>query len=278
MEEASVVIRSPVLLGGQIFECSKERPFSLQMHKHDQMSEMLFVDRGGGVFGIDGRTYEATAGTLLLYHRGVWHEEQSTVYPFRALYVGFRGLALRGMPPDFFLAPGTAPVLPLGDRADAFARELGACIREAADVGPESRNIANHLLGALLGRLARDVHGKTAAAASRKPGRAAVLTAMRYMEEHYDRPITLDSLARLAYVNAYHLAHLFKEETGASPIQFLIGCRMEAAKRYLALGILSVREIAERVGYQSETTFQRTFKRHTGLTPGQYRDSGRNRD
>ena len=91
------------------------------------------------------------------------------------------------------------------------------------------------------------------------------------MEENYHSSITLDMLAAETYVGKYHLAHLFKAETGVSPIQFLIYCRMEAAKRYLKTTELQVKQIAELVGYQSEPSFHNVFLKTCGMTPGEYR-------
>ncbi|MBB6732941.1 helix-turn-helix domain-containing protein [Cohnella zeiphila] len=266
-------VKPAAMVGGGVFERERSEPFMMPLHKHDHMSEMYFVEKGEGEFGIDGRTYRAVPGTLMFYQRGVWHEELSTVHPFTGMYIGFRGLELRGLPPCHFVAPEQPPVFQLGEQAASFASRFRRCIAEFDSGEPEARTVASHLLGALLGRLARTVHYRDAEGPAAKPSQMAVMNARRYIEENYAEQITLAKLSRAAYVNEYYLAHLFKQELGVSPIQFLKMYRIEVAKRLLSTSGVSNREISEQVGYQSETTFQNTFKKMTGMTPGEYRRS-----
>lgn len=95
------------------------------------------------------------------------------------------------------------------------------------------------------------------------------------MEENYPFDVTLETLAGLTYTNPYHFIHVFKAETGVSPIQYLIRYRIEVAKQYLETTQLSMAEIAEKVGYKSETYFQNLFKKTTGTSPGRYRAASR---
>jgi len=274
VEPESVIVRPPEMIGGNIFVREESDPFTFQLHKHDHMCELYLVERGEGEFAIDGRTYRAGPGTLLFYQRGQWHEEKSTAHPFKGMFIACRGMVVKGLPADYFLPPDEPPVLELGEHAPRVAEAFERCIREFLLDEPEARTVASHLLGALVAQLARLVHYRNAPAAAVKASGQAVLTARRYIEENYRLPLTLEQLARMTYVNPYYLVHLFTEEMGVSPIRYLIRCRMEAAKRYLTVTRYPVRQVAELVGYQSETTFQSTFKKVTGMTPGHYRRHG----
>jgi AraC-like DNA-binding protein len=271
MEEGSLFVRNASIQGGGLFEREENDPFFVPMHKHDFNSEMFLVTGGGGAFNIDGCTYVVKRGTLLFYQRGVWHEELSTTHPFAGMYVGFSGLQIKGLPPDYVIHPDSAPFVKLGDAFESIRQRFLACIMELYREMPGSHELANHMLGILMVELARIIHYPSVEAPLRKPSRAAVSRARNYMEENFRDPITLETLSKVTYVNEYHLAHLFKEELGISPIQFLIRCRVEATKRYLTTTRLSLKEIGELVGYQSETSFHHIFKKTTGVTPGQYR-------
>ncbi|QTH42814.1 AraC family transcriptional regulator [Cohnella sp. LGH] len=270
MNARSLFLRPAVMVGGAVFEREESAPFVYQLHRHDHLTEMFYIDSGEGEFSIDGKSYKADAGTLLFYQQDVWHAEHSTVHPFRGMYIAFIGLEMKGLPTNFFLQPDRAPILKLKDQAPAFARRFRHCIREFSRNEPEAHTFGTHLLGILLARLARIVHYRDPVA-SQKSSQAVVLRARQYIEENYDKPVTLEILSRETYSNEYYLAHLFKEEVGISPIQYLIKCRMEVAKRYLFTSDYSVRYIAGLVGYQSENTFHGMFKKATGLTPIQFR-------
>ncbi|MFF2889994.1 helix-turn-helix domain-containing protein [Paenibacillus sp. NPDC057967] len=97
--------------------------------------------------------------------------------------------------------------------------------------------------------------------------------ATRYIYAHYREPITLDSLAKALNYSVPYITKQFKRQTGKSPIDFLIGVRIEKAKELLRRTDTSVQEIAEGVGYADLSYFAKTFKKHTGQTPLQYKEN-----
>jgi len=263
------------IVGCGTFDNDEENRFQLELHKHDRMSEILLIEEGEGEFEIDGRGYTAEAGTLLFYQRSVWHKELSTKHPFRAAYIGFEGLKIKGAAPGFFFKEGETPVLRLQEHLPVVRKLMRDAIAEYRRNEPEAETIANHYLGILFARLARLRLYGDAGERSRASVKEAVSKARRIIEENYGSPITLDTLAAETYLNKYHLAHLFKADMGISPIRFLIYCRMEAAKRYLKTTDLLVKQIAELVGYQSEPSFYNIFLRAEGVTPGEFRRRSR---
>jgi AraC family transcriptional activator of mtrCDE len=66
-------------------------------------------------------------------------------------------------------------------------------------------------------------------------------------------------------------ARHFDEAIGRSPSEVLTEIRMAIAGRKLVQTKMSVAEIGEAVGYQSEAAFQRIFKRQVGITPAKWR-------
>ncbi|WP_186438446.1 helix-turn-helix domain-containing protein [Cohnella terricola] len=92
-----------------------------------------------------------------------------------------------------------------------------------------------------------------------------------YIEKNFHLELSLSDLAQIVFVSPYHLAHIFKEEVGMSPIQYLIKCRIDEAKRMLVETGYSVREIASRVGYPNANYFNLLFSKMTGDSPGKYR-------
>jgi transcriptional regulator GlxA family with amidase domain len=63
----------------------------------------------------------------------------------------------------------------------------------------------------------------------------------------------------------------FKAATGRLPGEYLQMTRITAARELLEGNAASVREIGERVGYADASFFRTLFKRHTGMTPAEYR-------
>lgn len=93
---------------------------------------------------------------------------------------------------------------------------------------------------------------------------------VRFLEQRYAEPITLERLAQQFNYSSRYLTRLVKEETAQSPIDYLIAVRIEKAKGLLQQTDASLQEVAASVGYQDVLYFSRLFKKHTGVTPGQF--------
>ncbi|MFJ3485172.1 cupin domain-containing protein [Pseudomonas sp. NPDC090202] len=84
-------------------------------------------------------------------------------------------------------------------------------------------------------------------------------------------PWTLENLAELCNMSRATLARHFKERIGRTTNDLLTDVRMTQAINELKNPSNSTELVAERVGYQSISAFQKTFKRHIGMSPAQWR-------
>ena len=95
--------------------------------------------------------------------------------------------------------------------------------------------------------------------------------ARRYIMEHYAEPLTLEEVSEIAGLVPNYFSSQFKKVTGDGFAHYLIGVRMDAAKRYLQQTSLPVSEIAGRVGYNDVKYFTKTFIKLNGIKPTVYR-------
>ncbi|MBU5593819.1 AraC family transcriptional regulator [Amphibacillus sp. MSJ-3] len=91
-----------------------------------------------------------------------------------------------------------------------------------------------------------------------------------YIEQNYMYDISLDQCADELGLNSYTLSKMFKQCKGINFIDYLTNYRIEQAKHLLSTSTIKIQEIATSVGYQ-HSYFNRIFKKHTNMTPGQYR-------
>jgi AraC family transcriptional regulator len=94
-----------------------------------------------------------------------------------------------------------------------------------------------------------------------------------YIGAHLREEISIDALAELAGLSAFHFSRVFKETTGMSPLQFVTRQRITRAQRYVRETTSSLLEISLDVGYTSPSHFAKVFRRVTGVTPIQFRNS-----
>ncbi len=84
---------------------------------------------------------------------------------------------------------------------------------------------------------------------------------------------TVQDIAMKLHVHPNYLSRLFARETGITLTEYTVMLRMEKAKALLASPGWKVFQVAEEVGYESVSHFNRTFKRHTGMNPKEYQTS-----
>ena len=84
---------------------------------------------------------------------------------------------------------------------------------------------------------------------------------------------TVDSLAAELNLSKSYFQHLYKQIFGVSAISDVINSRVEHGKYLLSSTDFSVRQIAEKCGYDSDIHFMRQFKSKSGMTPSAYRES-----
>lgn len=101
-----------------------------------------------------------------------------------------------------------------------------------------------------------------------------VENAIAYMKENYhNSELTMNALADYLDVSSVTLSVEFKNEMDIRPSDYLANLRMEKAKELLKAGDMKIREISLAVGYEDDRVFLRRFKKYTGMTPGEYRNS-----
>lgn len=98
-----------------------------------------------------------------------------------------------------------------------------------------------------------------------------VKLALEFVEENYKRSISLSDMAVHCCCSEYHFSRLFKRDTGFSPYEYIVKYRINKAKYLLKNTDKTVENIAECVGFASNSNFIRTFGELEGMTPLKYR-------
>ncbi len=240
--------------------------FNIQ-HNHD-FCEILYVADGAGEAVLEGKKFRLAPGDLVVVNPGTLHEERSDVKaPLRLIFLAIHNFTLPGLPPGN-LSCEKYRVLSCGEyryKMDIYLREL---LQETSSQIEFYREISQGLVSALLVLVMRLIRINPGDEAALSP---ECLKIKEYLDQNFTSPITLDSLSETVYISKHYLSHLFKEQTGVSPIKYLTSKRMEKACELLTETEQPVSEISKAVGYENPLYFSQVFKRVYGISPVKYR-------
>ena len=212
---------------------------------------MIFLLAGQIEVDTQQQTVTGRSGEALIYPQGVGHIEWSVgKVPGRMYCLAWWG------PPE------SAWPLVCPDRRGRMALLLEWMQELSPAQSEEDQQTLNTLLAALLAE-----YGGSRSAG----GDERLASARRYVQAHLAEPLSLDDLARAAFLSRYHFASLFRAEVGIAPMEWVRQARVEAARTLLLTSTLPLAAIAPQVGLRDEFHLSRVFRRVTGQSPSALR-------
>lgn len=246
------------------------------LHKHDDFLEVLFVRSGTGVYIVNEKRYPIREGDLILCNAGVLHDEDpSCSVELNTLCVAVTDLQLPGLPPNHLIDDAYTPIFPTGAFSDMIGYLMTSIYTLLANDPVGSGEACHYLMLALMSKLLTIIREYCAAHGDTLVNRTDIIVAQvkSYINTHFDEELSLQDMADAIRVSPYHLAHVFKDETGYSPKQYLLRRRLGEAQTLLISTRRSVTDIALEVGFGNPSHFNSMFSKYIGMSPSRYRES-----
>ena len=240
------------------------------MHKHDDRLEIMFIARGSGDYLIGDRQYVAKEGDILVFNKGVVHDERPHLSHDSLIYsCGISRLQLTGLPENHLFSRDKSAVFASGVQKESFAALFATLCTQVFDNETHYGAVTHHLLNAIV-ILCRNLWLSRQEEMAKSEHSTGQLI-KDFIDEHYKEPITLDSITQKLRINRFYLIHAFKRFSGYSPRQYIIRRRVGEAQSLLLNTDMGVTSIASMVGYESVNNFHRVFKMVVGIPPSQYK-------
>ncbi len=102
--------------------------------------------------------------------------------------------------------------------------------------------------------------------------------AIQYVSDHYEEEIKIADMAKESGLSESHFRRLFEETMSMKPVEYINLVRIDKACNLIQKQDLSMEDVCYRVGYQTPSTFNRNFKRLTGMTPYQWKGQEQKHD
>ncbi|MFA6288087.1 MAG: helix-turn-helix domain-containing protein [Opitutaceae bacterium] len=256
-------------------------------HYHD-FSELVLVLGGRGRHALEDESFPVSAGNAFVVQGRQVHSfrDRDGLVLVNVMYDPARlplpsGLLRRlpGYSALFMLEPTFRSTHRFSSRLQLDRKDLGAAEAlterielESAQTRPGHEAVLLGLLIELMVFLSRR-YGESDVRESRALLEMGKLIST--LEQRFGEPWTLDQMAKLASLSRTNLLRVFRQATGKSPIDYLIGLRIEAAKRLLRQSELLMTDIALETGFGDSNYFARQFRLVTGRTPTAFRGSER---
>ena len=113
--------------------------------------------------------------------------------------------------------------------------------------------------------------GKRPSDARPSRGEQVFITFMQSLGQHYAQHWSVARYAEEAHLSVRYFSSLVHGYTGQKPVQWIASYTISQAKNLLRHTDLAVKEIAEQLGFPEPFTFRKYFKKHTGISPTEYR-------
>lgn len=248
-------------------------------HIHDCV-EMTYILSGESTYLVEGEKIHLKSGDLMIANPGVHHQyiHVPSDKPPVEFYIGFYDFHFRGMPPNQIVLPDGSCVMHCSSE---LRQELNQLFHSTVAEFRGAKAGRYFMLKAYLMQILLMIIRENEEEPEEQQNGYffksnnkdyIVKKIISYLNENYNSKISLDQIAHNMYLSPVYISKIFKEETGESPINYLIKIRLEKAKEILQSGNDgTVKTIAKMVGYDDVYYFSKLFKKYYGVSPLHYR-------
>ncbi|MFA3791290.1 AraC family transcriptional regulator [Aliiglaciecola sp. SL4] len=238
----------------------------MSRNRHDD-NILIYCFSGKGFLRTNHWSGEVQSGELVLLPKGVSHRYWANADdPWSIYWCHFSGHQAQEYVFNMDYKK-TYPILKIGQSPLLMAQFSSVLAESSTGYNIPAMVYAANMLKQLLayiGKLAQQVN-----TTERQQFNLDILQA--YMLQNLNKSIDLDALAMQVNLSKFHFSKKYKEATGFSPVQHFLKMKVEYASYLLETSELAIQGIASRVGYDDSLYFSRLFRKHTGLSPSDYR-------
>jgi AraC-like DNA-binding protein len=275
-------IHGEIIFPYNTYLCSIPLDFaSVPTHWHDEM-ELIYIKKGTCTVTVDFRNFVVSAPSLVLIlpgqlHAIGQHEHSSVEYENIIFHPGMLiPKNIDSCSRDYIqpLLRGQIAVPTIFTPDAPYYKEVIAPIDACDEVSGSRPQGYELLIKSMLFQFFFVLNNRCRNLTQPQKNRKALdrmKLVLKHVENHYAEKITIAGISDVAGFSESHFMRYFRDTMGTSFIDYLKDYRLAMAARLLSASDASILEIAEDVGFESLSYFNRAFKKRYGMTPTQYR-------
>ncbi len=236
--------------------------------------QFIFISKGEGVFSsYHYNEMKVNQGKLLMVFPGQWHSYRpDKTKGWDEYYIGFGGPTIAELIAKTPLVQENQ-ILDIGlneELESLFIRAIEEAQKDKQATQQYLIGIAMHIIGLVLSaNFNKGVKDEL---------EQKIQSAISIMKKNISNEIDILQIASDLNMSYSYFRKEFKKKTGTSPNQYFQELKMKSAKDLLYSSQLAIKEICFQLGYSSPEYFTNLFKKHVGMTPGEYREFSQCKD
>lgn len=264
------------------FEFSKD--FKHEGESHD-FWEIVYADKEDIICSADGNEFLLKSGQMLFHKPNVWHTLSSDGK--RAPTVFIISFDCRSQAMQFF----ENKVITLDKRSlnyiyaiideakksfdipfsDPYAKKMELLKSPTLGGVQMIKNYLEIMLISIMRSMTEQEGDNKVFLPSGDNADKMVKDTVKMLKENVDTKLSINDVCKKTSYSRAYLFRKFKQTTGKSVMEYYINLKIERSKQLIRENELSVKEIADRLGFDTPNYFSKTFKKKTGLSPLQYK-------
>lgn len=240
------------------------------IHRRDfDYYSIEFVAQGKGTLKLNKKEYKLATGTLFAYGPGIPQDIVTDPHDLLVKYfVDFTGKEAKGLLQRHGPAPGHVLQTSAPSEIMAVFDDL---IRNGSRDTPFSARLCAVLVEHLILKIAETAIPFGSAGT---PAFATYRRCRQRIDDHWAELQTLEQIARDCHIDPAYLCRLFRRYDHQSPYQYLLRLKMAHAAERLQRPDVTVKQIADELGFSDQFHFSRVFKKVIGIAPAQFAGYG----
>lgn len=227
----------------------------------------LYGTSGKGKLLIDGREFSIGDNAGFLFQPGIPHEYYAVLEPWTTWWITFDGYAVKEL--MNMAGFGRYDVFHISDM-ERLRQLHGDVYAAAASARPARGYDASHMLYRFLLEMKSCLGDETLK--TRRGRYQQFQPLIMFIEDHYNKSISLNDMAEITGVTPQHLCRLFKQAFSMRPFEYLTRFRLQKAKEILVgPGNPALKEVAAITGYNDTSYFCSVFRQYEGMTPVEFK-------
>lgn len=251
----------------EIGELKAQKPHT---SRRENLASYLFfiVDHGFGHLEYNGQTFSLKKGDCIFIDCKKPYSHHSSEDLWGLKWAHFYGPNMGGIYEKYVERGGRPCFHPQNPGSyEQIWRDLFSLA--ASSIHVKDMKIYEKLTGLLALLMEESWHPEKSS--GNAPKRQNLQNVKEYLDQHYPKQISLESLSAAFYINKYYLTRIFREQFGVTITSYLLQVRITHAKQLLRFSDMTIEKIGQECGMQDANYFARTFKKLEGISPSEYR-------